>query len=52
MVSESYLRNTIDWCRKWLVDLNAGKIQLVSFDLSNNLLVLWCYGYKNGRYCS
>ena len=24
------------WGRKWLVDLNAGKTQLVSFDLSNN----------------
>ena len=26
----------MDWGRKWLVDFNAGKIQLVSFDLSNN----------------
>ena len=24
------------WGRKWLVDLRAGKIQLVSFDQSNN----------------
>ena len=26
----------MDWGRKWLVDFNAGKIQLVSFDQSNN----------------
>ena len=24
------------WCRKWLVDFNAGKTQLVAFDQSNN----------------
>ena len=24
------------WGRKWLVDFNAGKIQLVSFDCSRN----------------
>ena len=28
--------NTVEWGRKWLVDLNAGKTQLVSFDQSNN----------------
>ena len=33
---ESDLRDTVDWGRKWLVDFNAGKIQLVSFDHSNN----------------
>ena len=33
---ESDLRGTVDWGRKWLVDFNAGKTQLVSFDLSNN----------------
>ena len=33
---ESDLRNTVDWGRKWLVDLSAGKTQLVSFDWSNN----------------
>ena len=27
---------TLDWSRKWLVDFNAGKIQLVLFDQSNN----------------
>ena len=25
-----------DWGKKWLVDFNAGKTQLVSFDWSNN----------------
>ena len=33
---ESDLRETVDWGRKWLVDFNAGKTQLVSFDRSNN----------------
>ena len=33
---ESDLQDTVDWGRKWLVDYNAGKTQLVSFDLSNN----------------
>ena len=32
---ESDLRDT-DWGKKWLVDFNAGKTQLVSFDQSNN----------------
>ena len=26
----------MDWCRKWLVDFNDGKTQLVSFNQSNN----------------
>ena len=26
----------VDWGKKWLVDFNAGKTQLVSFDRSNN----------------
>ena len=26
----------MDWCSKWLVDFNAGKTRLVSFDQSNN----------------
>ena len=30
------LRETLDWGRKWLVDFNAGKTQLVAFDWSNN----------------
>ena len=33
---ESDLRDTVDWGRKWLVDFNAGKTQLVLFDWSNN----------------
>ena len=32
----SDLRDTVDWGKKWLVDFNAGKTQLVSFDRSNN----------------
>ena len=30
------LRDTVDSGKKWLVDFNAGKTQLVSFDRSNN----------------
>ena len=26
----------MDWGRKWLVEFNAGKTQMVSFDCSNN----------------
>ena len=33
---ESDLRETVNWVEKWLVDFNAGKTQLVSFDQSNN----------------
>ena len=33
---ESDLGETIDWSRRWLVNLNAGKNQLVLFDQSNN----------------
>ena len=33
---ESDLRDTVDWGRKWLVDFNAGKAQLVLFDRSKN----------------
>ena len=33
---KSDLQDTLDWGRKWLVDFNAGKTQLVSFDRSNN----------------
>ena len=32
---ESDLREMMDWGKKWLVDFNAGKTQLVSFDRSN-----------------
>ena len=33
---ESDLRDTVDWGRKWLVDFNAGKTQLISFDRCKN----------------
>ena len=33
---ESDLRGTVDLVRKWFVDFNGGKVQLVSFDWSNN----------------
>ena len=33
---ESDLRDTVYWGRKWLVDFNDGKNQLVSFRRSNN----------------
>ena len=33
---ESELQDTVDWGRKWLVDFNAGKTQLVSFERSKN----------------
>ena len=33
---ESDLRYSVDWGKKWFVDFNAGKTQLVLFDQSNN----------------
>ena len=33
---QSDLQDTVDWGKKWLVDFNAGKTQLVLFDQSNN----------------
>ena len=33
---ESDLQDSVDWGKKWLVDFNAGKTQLVSFDQSNS----------------
>ena len=33
---ESDLGDTVNWGKKWLVDFNARKTQLVLFDLSNN----------------
>ena len=33
---ESDLRDTVDWGKKWLVDFNAGKTQLVLFDQSKH----------------
>ena len=37
---ESDLRDTVDWGRKWLVDFNAGKTQLVLFDQLKTLVLL------------
>ena len=37
---ESDLQDTKDWGRKWHVDFNAGKTQLVSFDQSKTLVLL------------
>ena len=37
---ESDRRDIVDWGRKWLVDFNAGKTQLVSFDRSKNTGVI------------
>ena len=33
---ESDLQDTMDWGKKWLVDFNGGKTQLVLFDQSNS----------------
>ena len=33
---ESYLWDNVNWGRKWFVDFNVGKTQLISFDQSNN----------------
>ena len=33
---ESDLQDIVDWGRKWLVDFNAGKTQLDTFDQSDN----------------
>ena len=37
---ESDLWDTMDWGRKWLIDFNARKAQLLSFDQSNNAGVI------------
>ena len=37
---ESDLQDTVNWGRKWLVDFNAGKPQLVLFEQSNNTGVI------------
>ena len=33
---ESDLRDTADWGKNWIIDVNAGKTQLVLFDWPNN----------------
>ena len=35
---ESDLRDTVEWGKKLLVDFNAGKTLLVSFDQSNRVI--------------
>ena len=54
---ESDLRDTVDWGRKWLVDFNAGKTQLVLFDRSKNTGAIdvkmdGSVLEENGRVCS
>ena len=34
---ESNLQDTVDWGKKWLVDFNSGKTQVISFDGSNSI---------------
>ena len=36
LLNVNLIFETLDWSRKWLVDFNAGKTQLVSFDWSDN----------------
>ena len=37
LLNLNLIYETLDWGRKWLVDFNAGKTQLVLFDQSNNI---------------
>ena len=37
---ESDLQDSFEWDRKWLVDFNAGKSQLVSFNRSSNIVAI------------
>ena len=37
---EPDLRDIVDWDKKWIIDFNAGKTQLVSFNLSKRLMLL------------
>ena len=48
----SELKDTVDWGKKWLIDFNAGKTQLVSFDGSNNngLLLTFSSKLDSGSY--
>ena len=36
LVNLNLIYKTLDWSKNWVVDSNAGKTQLVSFDQSNN----------------
>ena len=40
LLNLNLIYKTLDWGKKWLVDFNARKTQLVLFDLSNNLILL------------
>ena len=42
-------RDTVDWCKMWLVDFNARKTELVSFQQLNNNGCIRC---ENGSVCS
>ena len=43
-LGESDLQDIVDWGRKWLVDFNAGKTQIVLFGWSNNTGAIdWIY---------
>ena len=42
---ESDLPDTVGWGRKWLVDLNAEKTQLVWFDQSNQCHIQMFFGH-------
>ena len=33
---KSNLQDTLDWCRKWLVDFSPAKFHLISFDQFND----------------
>ena len=46
---ESDLWDIVNWGRKWLVDFNTGKPQLISFELFNDTGFYWC---ENGWVCS
>ena len=46
---DSDLGHTVDLGRMWLVDFNAGKSQLVTFDRSNNIGAI---DVKMGGFCS
>ena len=36
LLNLNLIYKTLDWGKKWLIDFNVGKTQLVSFDQSNN----------------
>ena len=36
LLNLNLIYETLDWGKKWLIDFNAGKTQLVLFDRSNN----------------